>query len=57
LLATSLFGKGRFDGNPFALDIAATFSRDLACEFFAESDLVIGAGAGLGHFTTEGGYL
>ena len=45
LLATSLLGKGFFDGNPFALDIAGTFS----------SDLVIGAG--LGHFTTEGGYL
>jgi len=48
-------GKGFFDGNPFALDIAGTFSSDLAREFFAESDLVIGAG--LGHFTTEGGYL
>ena len=57
LLATSLLGKGLFDGNPFALDIAGTFSSDLAREFFAESDLVIGAGAGLGHYTTEGGYL
>ncbi|MGH7153719.1 MAG: thiamine pyrophosphate-dependent enzyme, partial [Acetobacteraceae bacterium] len=25
--------------------------------YFAESDLVIAAGAGLGHYTTEGGYL
>jgi len=57
LLATTLLGKGLFDGNPFALDIAGTFSSDLAREFFAESDLVIGAGAGLGHYTTEGGYL
>ena len=57
LLATTLLAKGLFDGNPFALDIAGTFSSDLAREFFAESDLVIGAGAGLGHFTTEGGYL
>ncbi len=57
LLATTLLAKGLFDGNPFALDIAGTFSSDLAREFFAESDLVIGAGAGLGHYTTEGGYL
>lgn len=57
LLATSLLGKGLFDGNPFSLDVAGTFSSDLAREFFAESDLVIGAGAGLGHYTTEGGYL
>ena len=57
LLATTLLGKGLFDGNPFALDIAGTFSSDLAREYFAESDLVIAAGAGLGHFTTEGGYL
>jgi acetolactate synthase I/II/III large subunit len=57
LLATTLLGKGLFDGNPFALDIAGTFASDLAREFFAESDLVIAAGAGLGHYTTEGGYL
>ena len=30
---------------------------DLGRELFAESDLVIAAGAGLGHYTTEGGYL
>jgi thiamine pyrophosphate-dependent acetolactate synthase large subunit-like protein len=57
LLATTLLGKGLFDGNPFALDIAGTFATDLGREFFAESDLVIGAGAALGHYTTEGGYL
>jgi thiamine pyrophosphate-dependent acetolactate synthase large subunit-like protein len=57
LLATTLLGKGLFDGNPFALDIAGTFATDLGREHFAESDLVIAAGAGLGHYTTEGGYL
>lgn len=57
LLATSLFGKGLFDGNPYALDIAGAFASDFARERFAESDLVIGVGAGLGHYTTEGGYL
>ena len=48
LLATTLLGKGLFDGNPFALDIAGTFATDLGRELFAESDLVIAAGAGLG---------
>src|SRR5260370_28222717 len=57
LLATTLLGKGLFDGNPFALDIAGTFATDLGRELFAESDVVIAAGAGLGHYTTEGGYL
>ena len=57
LLATTLLGKGLFEGNPFALEIAGTFATDLGRELFAESDLVIAAGAGLGHYTTEGGYL
>src|SRR4051812_3091961 len=57
LTATSLLGKGLFDGNPYALDIAGAFASDFARERFAESDLVIGAGAALGHYTTEGGYL
>ncbi len=57
LFATSLFGKGLFDGNPYAMDIAGAFASDFARERFAEADLVIGVGAGLGHYTTEGGYL
>lgn len=57
LLATSLFGKGLFDENPYGIGIAGAFASDFARERFAESDLVIGVGAGLGHYTTEGGYL
>ncbi len=57
LLATTLLGKGLFDGNPYALDLAGAFASDFARERFAEADLVIGIGAGLGHYTTEGGYL
>ncbi len=57
LLATTLLAKGLFDGNPFALDIAGGFSSDLGREYFAASDLVIAAGAGLGHYTTDGGHL
>ena len=57
LLATTLLGKGLFDGNPFALDVAGAFASDFSREQFAEADLVIGIGAGLGRYTTEGGYL
>ncbi len=57
LLATSLLGKGLFEGNPYHLGIAGAFANDHARERFVESDLVIGVGAGLGHYTTEGGYL
>ena len=57
LLATSLLGKGMFEGNPFALDIAGAYASDFARERFAESDLVIGIGVGLGSYTTESGYL
>ena len=57
LLATSLLGKGLFEGNPYALDVAGAFASDFSRERFAEADLVIGVGAGLGHYTTEGGYL
>ncbi len=57
LLATSLLGKGMFTGNPYALDIAGAYASDFARERFAEADLVIGAGVGLGAYTTESGYL
>lgn len=57
LLATSLLGKGLFDSNPYGLGIAGAFASDFAREQFAYSDLVIGVGVGLGHYTTEGGYL
>ncbi|MEQ8397638.1 thiamine pyrophosphate-binding protein [Thalassobaculum sp.] len=57
LLANSLLGKGVFEGNPYAIGIAGAFASDYARERFAESDLVIGVGAGLGHYTTEAGYL
>jgi len=57
LLATSLLAKGLFDSNPFGLGVAGAFASNLARELFAEADLVIGAGVGLGYYTTEGGYL
>jgi len=44
-------------GKQLSAEIAGTFATDLGRELVAESDLVIAAGAGLGHYTTEGGYL
>ncbi|MFM9941273.1 MAG: thiamine pyrophosphate-binding protein [Hyphomicrobiaceae bacterium] len=57
LQATSLLGKGLFTGNPFAMDIAGAYASDFARERFAEADLVLAFGVGLGHYTTESGYL
>lgn len=57
LLATSLFAKGLFDHNRFGIGIAGAYASPLAREEFAAADLVIGVGAGLGHYTTEAGYL
>ena len=57
LLATSLLNKGMFEGRPYALDIAGAFASDFSRERFAEADLVIGIGVGLGAYTTESGYL
>jgi thiamine pyrophosphate-dependent acetolactate synthase large subunit-like protein len=57
LLATSLPAKDLFHGHPFFIGIAGAFSSNLTRELFSEADLVIGIGVGLGHYTTEGGYL
>jgi len=57
LLATSLLGKGLFDGNPWQMEIAGAYASDWARERYAEADLVIGFGLGLGQYTTESGYL
>ncbi|MEZ5819034.1 MAG: thiamine pyrophosphate-binding protein [Hyphomicrobiaceae bacterium] len=57
LLGTSLLAKGLFNGNPWAMDIAGAYASDWARERYAEADLVIGFGLGLGHYTTESGYL
>src|SRR6185503_20098745 len=57
LLATSLFAKGLFDHHRFGIGVAGAYASPLAREEFAASDLVIGVGAGMGHYTTEAGYL
>lgn len=57
LLATSLLANGLFRDNGFSIGIAGAYASNLARELAAECDLVIAAGAGLGYFTTEAGYL
>lgn len=57
LVATSLRAKGAFHDNPFDLDVAGSFASPYAHELFADADMILSAGAGLGSFTTEAGYL
>lgn len=57
LLATSLQAKGLFDGHPWDLGIAGAFSSGPSEELLADADFVVGFGAELGYYTTEGGLL
>jgi acetolactate synthase-1/2/3 large subunit len=57
VLVTSLRAKGYFDGDARNLGVAGAFSADQARELLVDSDYVVGFGARLGYFTTEGGYL
>lgn len=57
LFATTLRAKGLFEGHPFHIGIAGGYATDLARRLFAEADLLLGIGAGLGHWTTDAGML
>ena len=57
LLATSLIAKGFFDGHPWDVGIAGSFSSATTEQLLAEADLVVGFGASLNFFSTEGGML
>ena len=57
LLATSLIGKGLFDGHAYDVGIAGSFSSAATEKLMAEADFVLGVGASLNFFTTEGGML
>ena len=57
LLATSLQGKGYFAGHPYDIGIAGAFASAPAERLLAEADFVLGVGAELGYYTTEGGLL
>ena len=57
LLATSLQGKGYFAGNPWDVGISGAFASEPSERLLAEADFVLGVGAELGYYTTEGGLM
>jgi acetolactate synthase I/II/III large subunit len=57
LLATSLQGKGYFAGQPWDVGIAGAFASEPTERLLADADFVLGVGAELGYYTTEGGLL
>ncbi|MGH7041657.1 MAG: thiamine pyrophosphate-binding protein [Acetobacteraceae bacterium] len=57
LLATSLQGKGYFAGHEWDIGIAGAFASAPSEQLRADADFVLGVGAELGYYTTEGGLL
>lgn len=57
LLATSLKAKGLFSDQPWDLGIAGAYASAPAEELLAQADFVLGMGAKLGDYPTEGGLL
>jgi thiamine pyrophosphate-dependent acetolactate synthase large subunit-like protein len=57
LLATSICGHGLFAGNPWSVGISGGFASPAADELISESDLIVGFGVSLTHWTTKRGKL
>jgi thiamine pyrophosphate-dependent acetolactate synthase large subunit-like protein len=57
LLATSVCGHGLFAADPWNLGICGGFASPAASELVGESDLIVGFGASLTHWTTKRGKL
>jgi acetolactate synthase-1/2/3 large subunit len=57
LLATSLQGKGLFAGHDWNVGISGAFAAEPAERLLADADFVLGVGAELGYYTTEGGLM
>jgi len=57
LLATSLVAKGFFDGHPWDVGICGSFGSAPTEQLMAEADFVLGVGASMNFFTSEGGLL
>ncbi|MEZ5262519.1 MAG: thiamine pyrophosphate-dependent enzyme [Acidimicrobiales bacterium] len=51
-MATTLMGRGLFEGDPFDLGIFGTLSTTVASEAIASADCIIAFGAGLNSMTT-----
>lgn len=56
-LATTLKGKGLFNGHPYNMDMLGTLSTPAAYDLIAKSDCLICFGASLHDFTTDNGKL
>jgi thiamine pyrophosphate-dependent acetolactate synthase large subunit-like protein len=57
LLATSVCGHGLFAGDPWNLGICGGFASPAASKLVGESDLIVGFGVSLTHWTTKRGKL
>ena len=57
LLATTLVAKGYFDGHAWDVGICGSFSSAPTEALMAEADFVLGVGASINFFTSEGGLL
>jgi thiamine pyrophosphate-dependent acetolactate synthase large subunit-like protein len=57
LLATSLQGKSLFAGHEWNVGISGAFASEPTERLLAEADFVLGVGAELGYYTTEGGLM
>jgi acetolactate synthase-1/2/3 large subunit len=57
MLGTSLMAKGMFDHHPHSLNIVGGYARYVSREVGQQTDLVVGFGAKLGRFTTDGGKM
>jgi acetolactate synthase-1/2/3 large subunit len=57
LLATSLQGKGYFAGHEWNVGISGAFASEPTERLLVDADFVLGVGAELGYYTTEGGLM
>lgn len=57
ILATSLLNKDWLAGTPYEVGVAGAFATAPAEELLAQADFVLGVGAELGFYTSEGGLL
>ena len=57
LLSTSLLAKGYFRDNPWDIGVSGSFSSGPTEQLMAQADYVLGLGASLNFYTSEGGML
>ena len=57
LLGTSLQNKGYFAGQEYDIGVAGAYASAAGEKLFADADFVLGIGAELGYYTSEGGLL